>query len=607
MKQRYYFGLLFLLLSYCQGTGAHAQFNGDWYWVIYKSKNTSFDPYTYFDEKAIERRNRNGLAICDSTDFPVNESYVNNVRQFCDSVSYSSRWLNATAVYIHQPQLEVVSKLPFVLSVVRMHMASSAAATKPTESALDEDHEFTMGKLHLAKAQTLRMGGDIFRKNDIKGKGVRIAILDAGFKGYRDVGSLQHVMDRNGVIAEYDFVKDKNKVDHTHQHGTMVFSNIAGVADTIYLGLAPEAEFLLARTEKILADGLRDEKSWIAALEWADKNGADIINSSLGYTNRLYFQEDMDGKVSLVSKAATLARQKGILVVNSAGNEGDGWWRTIGAPADHPDVLTVGAINPWTNMHTSFSSYGPSADKKLKPNVTAVGHTITHTKSGFNESMGTSFSSPLVAGFAACVLQLNANMSTDELFSTIEQCGDLYPYFDYVHGYGVPVAERAMALVQSNNNLLKDTTFDVDYHAGSGEVTITIRDPYFKKAYLKSQYYYSSGEETTNLADTLERFTYGEVHFDDSKFSTLSNGAEIERAPYIYWHIENSNHWLEVFSVVTVEQKKIRLLNVKTSARPYSIVPEDSYNEDDDDANHSPAEPEVLRIFYSGFVYTIKL
>jgi hypothetical protein len=165
----------------------------------------------------------------------------------------------------------------------------------------------------------------------------------------------------------------------------------------------------------------------------------------------------MNGKKSFVARAANMAARKGMLVVNAAGNEGDGDWQTIGTPADADSVLSVGGIDPETGFHTSFSSFGPTADKRMKPNVSAFGHVIAALGESYVKTQGTSFASPLVAGFAACALQLNKGMGNMELFREIEKSATLYPYFDYAHGYGVPQASWFLNKGKDN----ADPTFQI--------------------------------------------------------------------------------------------------------------------------------------------------
>lgn len=183
-----------------------------------------------------------------------------------------------------------------------------------------------------------------------------------------------------------------------------------------------------------------EEENWLAAVEWADKHGANIISSSLGFTNERYFNTEMNGKKSLVARAANIAASKGMLVVNAAGNEGNESWHFIDTPGDADSVLTVGGTDPYTDSHIYFSSFGPTSDGRLKPNVSSPGTVIAASAGGWSEVQGTSFSTPLVAGFAACVWQAHRDWSNMKLFQEIEKSSHLYPYFDYAHGYGIPQA-----------------------------------------------------------------------------------------------------------------------------------------------------------------------
>ena len=249
----------------------------------------------------------------------------------------------------------------------------------------------------------------------------------------------------------------------------MVLSCIAGInKEGQKLGLATGAEFLLARTE-IDPEPFKEEVWWAQGAEWADKNGADIINSSLGYGKERHWTKDMNGN-SYVAKAANKAVEKGILICNSAGNEGDDKrWMTIITPADAENVLCVGGIEASLDnyRHISFSSYGPTADKRRKPDVVAFGHAkVANPKGGFTEADGTSFSSPLTAGFCACAWQTKRDLTALQMKAEIQKSCDLYPYYDYAYGYGVPQAayftnelkpaERSFNLVQEKDGVRID-------------------------------------------------------------------------------------------------------------------------------------------------------
>jgi len=386
-----------------------------------------------FDGNVSDRRTRLGIPW-DDRDIAVCEEYVRQVAALCDSAGYSSRWLNAMAVYTDEERLQQIMTLPFVEKTIPMEATAHILEAFPDKPEA----------VKLARYQTERMGGKSFREKQITGKGVRIALIDAGFYGVQVYDGFKHIRDRGGIIKTYDFIQKKENVYHGSTHGTMVLSCIAGIHDTLRLGLAPDAEFLLARTEYLWGDTRNDEDRWIAALEWAEQNGADLVNSSLGYTSARHFPYQLDG-TSMISRAANIAASKGVLVISSAGNEYNNSWRFITVPADADSVLTVGAINPATDYQTSFSSIGPTADGRIKPDVSAPGICAVINNPKLSISQGTSFSSPLVAGFAACVLQWKRkNVDAVQLKDMIVRSGHLFPYFDYSHGYGIPQADNIL-------------------------------------------------------------------------------------------------------------------------------------------------------------------
>lgn len=449
-------------------------------------KNTTFNPYEYFDVKAIERRLKQRISLSDSSDFPVNDDYIKTVSSLADSISYSSRWFNSLTVYANEISLQKILELPFVKTAEQL-----SAQLIPAENSRGE-YNLTLSKdeLKLLQKQTERLGISDFREKGFDGKGIRIAIFDAGFPSVNTNPCFEHIRKENRIIKTFDFGKNKENVYAFNGHGTNVFSCIAGMVDSIPIGLATGAEFLLARTENALIEPFGEEENWLAAVEWADKNGADIINSSLGYTVHRYFREDMNGKISLIARAANMAARKGILVVNAAGNEGESSWKFIGTPADADSVLSIGGIDPITDIHSSFSSFGPTADRRLKPNVSAYGSVIAAGRLGLVYTQGTSFASPLVAGFAACAWQSNRNLTNMGLFHEIEKSATLFPYFDYAHGYGVP---QANYFLNGRNNT--EPTFDV---VNEGKlITVTIRDEAFSDNSTDKFYYHILNEEGT--------------------------------------------------------------------------------------------------------------
>lgn len=407
-------------------------------WMVYfkDKQHNDFNPYSYFDAKAIERRIRTGIPIDDPSDWPVNEKYVNEVSLLVNEVMVTSHWFNAMAVDADDSQINNVRQLPYVLKVEYIEPSEMNMASYD-----DYDTVVNPNEAKILSGQLKTLGLDEWRKAGIDGKGLRIAILDVGFDHADHVPVFDQIRSENRLIASKDFTKRGNNVNvfYGNGHGTEVWSCIAGKIGDIQIGLATGAEFLLAKTEKS-SEKYSEELNWLAAAEWADKNGADIINSSLGYTGKRYFNWQMDGKTSFVTRAANIAARKGMLVVNAAGNEGSDPWHYVGAPADADSVLSIGGIDPETGYHTSFSSYGPTSDKRMKPNVSAYGHVIAAAPGGLTSTQGTSFASPLVAGFAACAWQTNRSFTNMQLFKEIEKSGSLYPYFDYAHGFGIPQA-----------------------------------------------------------------------------------------------------------------------------------------------------------------------
>ncbi len=406
-------------------------------WVfLTDKKNVSFEPLAYFDQKAIERRKLEGLSLNDTTDFPVDEIYVQEVRSICDSVCGTSRWFNAIACMATQSQIENMEQLCCVKEVRHMQSAPLILNEKNVTASTDNENDKA-----ILFAQTERMQSSLLRAKGLTGKGVRIAVFDAGYKGFLEDTAFQYIITNGKIKATYDFVNDKKFVFGTHLHGTYVMSCIGGMDANNFFGCATDSEFLLARTEQAIWERTVEEENWVLSLEWADKWGADIVNSSLGYTNQFYFSKDMNGKKSIISQAASMAAHKGILVVSSAGNEGTNSWEVIGAPADADSILTIGGVDPWTGFHSGFSSYGPTSDLRMKPNLSAFGYAITTANNNLNLSSGTSFASPLVAGFAACIKQLHPEWTVRKLYDQLQMSGHLYPYFDYAHGYGIPQAD----------------------------------------------------------------------------------------------------------------------------------------------------------------------
>jgi len=477
------------------------------YWVFFTDKqNTTFNPYQYFDTKAIERYALNGADLYDITNYPVNGQYAAAVENASEELIGTSRWLNAAGVMATEEQIAIIREFPFVAGIQLIASDMEIVSVKETEK---EAAPVTLDQVAIHH-------GELFKQHNISGKGVRVAVFDAGFPDVDMHPAFKHLRDNKQIIKTWNFVKKKEDVYEANSHGRMVLSCIAGMrSDATLLGMAPDAQFLLARTE-VATEPKKEEVWWVQALEWADQNGADIVNSSLGYGKQRYMLKHMDGKTSMVAKAANTAARKGILVCNAMGNEGsDKEWRMLITPADADSILSVGAVRDM-DIIADFSSFGPTADGRMKPNVVAWGedNVVAGEKGNFTKASGTSFASPMMAGFAACVKQLHPEYTAWQLKTEIEKSANHYPYFDYVFGYGVPQAGYFFGEKPEKKDNL---TLYEDKKA----IYVTSKDPEAKIFF-----------KITNGDGTVER--YGE--------STLYKGKNVENAGQ---SLEFPKYWLK--------------------------------------------------------------
>ena len=514
------------------------------YWIFFSDKaDTHFDPYVYFDQKAIDRRLLEEIPLNDPSDWPVNSDYLKQVKILNCEILGKSRWLNAAAVLASPKTIEKVAQLSFVQSIEAVNYEPQIAQVYPYGKELfGED-------VKLAHYQIARFQDSLFKKNKLRGKGVRVAIFDSGFKGiidkkrYSIPASLDSLIKPtevshpdNNIIATLGFKNPDSPIDKGRGfHGTAVHSCIAGNYHGLPLGLASGAEFLLAHTEKVSPfQPFGHEEKWIEAAEWADKNGADIISSSIGYTVQRYFKSDFNGQTCVVSRGANIAAQKGILVINAAGNDGSNAWRRIAAPAEAELVLAVGATDPYSDVAADYSSVGPIGGK-LKPNVCAPGTVLAATPKSVRVLQGTSFAAPLVAGFAACVKQAYPEMKRAELFEHLQQSGHLNPYYDYAHGYGIPQASYF------TNGLKKtpvDTTFKISSPSNKSPI-VEINDAFFdedKFMSSKKNLYFHTRE---NNSDDLNYYSVIVPNYKES-YSLLRYLKYIEpdKAQTIMVHFE---------------------------------------------------------------------
>ena len=440
------------------------------YLVILKDKaNSPFSvtsPKDFLSERAVERRKRQKIAITEH-DFPVNPSYLNQIRATGAKVIYSSRWFNGVLLEATDAQLSQIKSLPFYKSVeydlplanIGSKATSGLARIGVNFNKLGTEVAIDHGRMD---AQLALLGIPEFHKTGFLGQGKLIAVLDGGFSRANQLQFLSAMFQEGRLKETYDFIARDTSVFDDHVHGLHVLSTIAAYQPGTLVGAAPKADFALYRSENTSAETPYEEVTWLLAAERADSLGADIISSSLGYTefddefntpSYNYTYSDMDGKTTIISRAARFAARKGILVVNSAGNSGNEAWRYITAPADVDSVLSVGSVDLSMRL-SAFSSVGPASNGVLKPDVAAVGGgTVIGSTAGTGNvatGSGTSYAAPQISGLAALLWQKYPYLLSQQLMDAIKRSGNQANAPDNFLGYGVPDIQKAAAIIEAD-------------------------------------------------------------------------------------------------------------------------------------------------------------
>jgi subtilisin family serine protease len=422
--------------------------------------------------ESIERRTRQGIAI-DERDIPVNAFYIDSVLAITNGrLIHKSKWFNAITISTDRPRLlEELENVSFVSGFEQVKMLESDLKTKELDvaSALNKSNiPFrTEGNIYGEGFEQISMhNGHLLHAAGFDGKGVKIGVIDAGYSFADELPIFAKLRDEGRLHIGYDFVDGDQTLFHGSTHGTYVLSTMAGWLPDSLIGTAPLADYWLFRTEDVGSEFPVEEDNWVAAAEMADSIGIDVINSSLGYSifddesyNHSYI--DMDGNTTRISRAANIASQKGILVVTSAGNSGDDAWHYITAPADADGIVTVGAVNS-LKQHAWFSSYGPSYDGRVKPNVVAMGEqaSFANLNGGIGQGNGTSFASPIMAGLLACFWQAHPELTVKEVIDRIERVSTHHYNYNDSLGYGIPDLWKAHE-ASSNWHLSNDEEFQI--------------------------------------------------------------------------------------------------------------------------------------------------
>lgn len=424
-------------------------------------------PAQFLSQRAIDRRTRYRINI-EQNDLPITPAYVDSIRLAGNvTILNVSKWFNQVCIqttdasalskingftFVQNAAPVAVRIMPSTMPVNKpfdppIHTSVLPITARPMNPAGYYDYGQSLQQVQLNNTQFLHNLG-------FRGKGMQMAILDAGFYHYQSLPTFDSIRNNQQILGTWDFVNNEASVDEDHYHGMQTLSTIAANLPGTFVGTAPQTAFYLYRTEDAGSEYPIEENNWAAAAEQADSAGADIFSVSLGYNtfdnsslNHTY--ADMNGRTTTISKAANIAARKGILVACSAGNDGNAAWHYIGSPADADSVLTVGAVNI-NRQVASFSSYGPSSDGQIKPDVAAVGANavVANTSNGapsFNN--GTSFSCPITAGLVTCLWQAFPEVSNMQIIATLRQSADQFNTPDDRTGYGIADAKKAFVLL----------------------------------------------------------------------------------------------------------------------------------------------------------------
>jgi subtilisin family serine protease len=481
LKNRIIALILFLI---CSGNFIYGQENtyNVFYRIYFRDKGTNntgdYSSSDLLSEKAVERRKKAGIPAPDIRDIPVFSGYINQISSSGFKLHCTSRWMN-TALFKTEVLKDIngLLNLPFVsdVKIVKGVGGKSSAADKLGFEINEED-------LPPYDQPILMLNGQNVHNSGFDGKGILIAVLDGGFNNTENISSLEALRNRHGIKGTFDFVGNDEFVYDYHTHGTAVLSVLAGYIPGSIEGSAPGADYWLFRTEDTGSEFPVEEDFWAAAAEFADSLGADIISSSLGYYNfddplLDYKFSDMDGNSTFVTQAADIAASKGILVVSSAGNERNKEWIRIIAPSDGDSVLSVGAVN-WEKTISSFSSAGPSADRRIKPDLVAQGVSvpIQVNASIVERSNGTSFSCPLISGMSACIMQAVPQATSSDIISSLHSASDRYFVPDSLYGYGIPDMVEGINQLQEKYIVNTDNQSVASPNPFSNELKIIFRE-----------------------------------------------------------------------------------------------------------------------------------
>lgn len=428
-------------------------------WVYFNVKNNSqfyYDnPLEMLSQRALDRRTKQNIPL-DLKDIPIDPSFINQIKSISGiTVMAQSKWLNALHIRGSQADINSLKLLSFVERVDFANQAlngtgkkASTVKMKSVAKLLETQTSFGYGS---SENQIKMLNGDVLHQQNYTGSGKIIAVLDAGFPGVDTAQPFQRLQLNHQILGGYDYVNRNSNFYTGDSHGTKVLSAMGGYKDGYLVGTAPDASYYLFRTEYAPTENPVEESYWVEAAEEADRLGVDVINTSLGYfeydnTSYNHTYSQMDGKTAFMTRGAEIAFSRGMIVVASAGNEGNTSNPHVAVPGDGFSVLTVGAVNSLRTV-ASFSSIGPSFDGRVKPDVMAQGvaSVLSEPTGSIVTNNGTSFSGPIIAGMVACLWQAYPDKTNKEIKDLIIKSSDHFLVPTTQYGYGIPNFSLALS------------------------------------------------------------------------------------------------------------------------------------------------------------------
>ncbi|MDP5081307.1 MAG: S8 family serine peptidase [Winogradskyella sp.] len=428
------------------------------------------NPNTILTQKAIHRKQKHNISI-DERDVPVNETYISDLKtQSGITVLAKSKWFNTVHIRGTVENINALVALPYIQ---RIDFANRSLNRLSGSSIIQDkmiiENQRTAFNYGDTQNQVEMINADKLHLEDFTGEGITIAVMDSGFHNVDSMDAFERLRANGDLLNGYDFVNRNPNVyaNQLSSHGTRVLSTMAGFIEDEYVGTAPDASYYLFITEDVTSENPVEESYWVEAAERADSLGVDLINTSLGYrvfdnSNYNYTPADMNGQVAFISKGASIASEKGILVVVSAGNAGATDWQTVGAPADVPNVLSIGGVDADGN-YVAFSSQGSVAQVGYqKPDVVArAGNAfVINESNSIVQNNGTSFSGPIICGGIASLWQAIPGASPTEVMNYVRQSASQFSEPDDLLGYGIPDLDLARGIALSvDESMIEDFSF----------------------------------------------------------------------------------------------------------------------------------------------------